>query len=102
MPALNLQKATLDEVGVLDTAVQDGSYLRLQNVSLGYTVPLMPKSKISKLSFFASMANVFTWTDYNGVDPEIASLRFTPGVLGVDIATPPVQRTVTLGASINF
>ena len=102
LPALNLQKATLNEVGVLDTAVQDGSYLRLQNVSLGYTVPLKPKSKISKLSFFASMANVFTWTDYNGVDPEIASLRFTPGVAGVDIATPPVQRTVTIGASINF
>ena len=102
LPALNLQKATLDEVGVLDTAVQDGSYLRLQNISLGYSVPLKPTSKISKLNFFAAMANVVTWTDYNGVDPEIASLRFTPGVLGVDIATPPVQRTITLGASINF
>ncbi|WP_397447576.1 SusC/RagA family TonB-linked outer membrane protein [Polaribacter sp. R77954] len=102
LPALNLQKATLDEVGVIDTAVQDGSYLRLQSISLGYTVPLSEKSKIASLKFFASAGNLFTWTNYNGFNPEISSLRFTPGVAGVDIASPPNQKTLTFGASINF
>ena len=102
LPALNLQKATLNEVGVLDVAVQDGSYLRLQNISLGYTIPLNSNSKISDFKIFTSMSNVFTWTNYNGVEPEISSLRFTPGVLGVDIASPPNQRTFTIGASVNF
>lgn len=102
LPAQNLQKATLNEVGVLDTAIQDGSYLRLQSISLGYTVPLNSESQFSDLKFFASAGNLFTWTNYNGVDPEISSLRFTPGVLGVDIASPPNQKTFTIGASINF
>ena len=102
LPALNLQKATLNEIGVLDNAIQDGSYLRLQSVSLGYTVPLNKESKLSELKFFASGGNLFTWTNYNGVNPEISSLRFTPGVLGVDIASPPNQKTFTIGASINF
>ena len=102
LPAINLQKSTLNEVGVLDVAVSDGSFLRLQNISLGYAIPINPKSKISGFKLFASMSNVFTWTNYNGVEPEISSLRFTPGVAGVDIATPPNQKTVTIGGSINF
>lgn len=102
LPALNLQKSTLNETAVLDVAVQDGSYLRLQNISLGYSVPLNKDAKITGFKVFASMGNVFTWTNYNGVDPEISSLRFTPGVSGVDIATPPNQRTFTVGGSINF
>ena len=102
LPALNLQNATLNEVGIVDTAVQDGSYLRLQSVSLGYTVPLSKISKITGLKFFASAGNLFTWTNYNGFNPEISSLRFTPGVSGVDIASPPNQKTFTFGASINF
>ncbi|QOD61963.1 hypothetical protein H9I45_05840 [Polaribacter haliotis] len=48
------------------------------------------------------MSNVFTWTNYNGVEPEISSLRFTAGVAGVDIGTPPNQRTISIGGSINF
>ena len=92
-PAVNLQSATLGEVGVLDVAVSDASYLRLQNVNLGYSIPLGPASRITAFKLFASMNNVFTWTNYNGVDPEISSLRFTPGVAGLDIGTPPNQKT---------
>ena len=101
-PAVNLEKAMLNEVGVLDVAVADGSYLRLQSLSIGYGIPLKNKTKISEFKVFASMSNVYTWTKYTGVDPEISSLRFTPGVAGVDIASPPAQRTITIGGAVTF
>jgi len=102
LPAVNLENATLNGVGVLDVAVSDGSYLRLQNINLGYSVPLKSTSVISQFKVFLSMNNVYTWTNYSGIEPEISSLRFTAGVVGVDIATPPNQRTFSLGGSINF
>ena len=101
LPDINLQKSTLNEVGVLDVAVSDGSYLRLQNISLGYTFPIN-RAGIKTVKLFGSMSNVFTITNYNGVEPEISSLRFTPGVAGVDIATPPNQSSVTLGGALTF
>ncbi|WP_152286836.1 SusC/RagA family TonB-linked outer membrane protein [Flavicella marina] len=101
LPDVNLQKATLDQAGVLDVAVSDGSYLRLQNLNVGYTFP-MNRSGITSIKVFGSMSNVFTITNYNGVEPEISSLRFTPGVAGVDIATPPNQRSVTIGGALTF
>jgi TonB-linked SusC/RagA family outer membrane protein len=101
-PAVNLEKSMLNEAGVLDVAVSDGSYLRLQNISLGYGVPIKKNSRISDFKVFVSMSNVYTWTKYTGVDPEISSLRFTPGVAGVDIASPPTQRTITIGGAVTF
>lgn len=101
LPDINLKKDALSNAGVLDVAVADGSYLRLQNISLGYDFTLR-NSGIKSVKVFGSMSNVFTITKYTGVNPEIASLRFTPGVAGVDIASPPIQSTVTIGASLTF
>ena len=101
LPDINLQKDDLSDAGVLDVAVADGSYLRLQNISLGYDFTLK-NSSIKSVKVFGSMSNVFTITKYTGYDPEISSLRFTPGVAGVDIATPPTQSTITIGGSLTF
>ncbi len=101
LPDINLEKNDLERFSALDVAVADGSYLRLQNVSVGYNFSL-DNSSIDKIKVFCSMSNVFTITNYTGVDPEISSLRFTPGVAGVDIGSPPIQSTLTIGGSITF
>ena len=85
-------------------AIEDASYLRLSNITLGYTLPagVSSKIKISMLRIYFTVFNAYTWTKYRGFDPEV-SVR--PG----DIATPnldnssyPQNRSYTLGVNINF
>ncbi len=48
------------------------------------------------------MSNVFTITNYTGVDPEISTMRFVAGIAGVDNASSPLQSSLTLGVSLTF
>jgi iron complex outermembrane receptor protein len=75
--------------------VEDGSYVRLKNLQLGYT--LRPKSTKSNTSLrlYLSIQNLFIITKYSGIDPEI------PGN-GIDCGQYPQPRTFMLGANINF
>lgn len=83
--------------------IEDGSYLRLQNLSLGYTIPqsLSQKANISKLRLYVSGQNLFTWTKYSGYNPEVSlsSDSLTPGV---DYGTYPLARTFMIGLNITF
>jgi TonB-linked SusC/RagA family outer membrane protein len=83
--------------------IEDGSFIRLNSVNLGYTVPkrISEKAKISNLRFYVSGSNLALWTKYKGPDPEI-NVSSSSTVLGYDLGTPPVPRTVQVGANITF
>ena len=84
-----------------DLYVQDGSYLRLKNITLGYTLPrsITNKINISRLRIYARAENLFTWTKYWGFDPEIGSGSTS---LGVDYGVYPQARTYTIGFNISL
>ncbi len=83
--------------------VEDGSYLRLKTVSLGYTLPvsLTQKWGISLFRIYASAQNIYTWTGYSGYDPEV-SIRRTALTPGFDYSAYPKAMTITLGTNITF
>ncbi|MEO2062651.1 MAG: TonB-dependent receptor [Christiangramia sp.] len=87
-----------------DWAVEDGSFLRLNTITLGYTLPdsLMSKAGISKLRFYVTGNNVFVLTDYSGLDPEVSTRRRTPLTPGVDYSPFPRSRQVVFGLNLNF
>ena len=84
-----------------DIYVQDGSYLRLKNISLGYTLPraLTQKVKINRFRVYVMAENLFTWTKYWGYDPEIGTSSTS---LGVDYGVYPQARTYTVGFNLSF
>lgn len=83
--------------------VEDGSFLRLKTVALGYTVPpkLLKRAKIKSLRVYVSAQNLFTWTNYSGMDPEvnIYNSAVTPGF---DWSSYPRATTVTFGANLSL
>jgi hypothetical protein len=87
-----------------DWAVEDGSFLRLNSLSLGYTLPesLISKLGISKFRFYATANNVFILTKYSGLDPEVSTRRNTPLTPGVDYSPFPRSRQVVFGLNFNF
>ena len=79
-----------------DRFIEDGSYLRLKNLQIGYTFPQKWTSRIgmSRLRIYLSGSNLFTITRYTGYDPEVGG--------GVDYGNYPQSRTFMLGLNINF
>ena len=86
---------------ISDLYVQDGSYLRLKNLQLGYTLPekLTRKVFVSSLRFFVGAENLLTLTSYRGFDPEISSGGTS---LGVDYGVYPQARTFLCGVNLKF
>ncbi|MBQ1884966.1 MAG: SusC/RagA family TonB-linked outer membrane protein, partial [Bacteroidales bacterium] len=84
-----------------DFFVKDGSYLRLRNIELGYTLPqqLTSKAFISKARVFVSCQNLFTATKYEGFDPEIGQ---STTAIGIDKGIYPQARTLTFGCNVSF
>ena len=84
-----------------DMYIQDGSYLRLKNITLGYTLPrhFTQKINISRLRVYVRAENLFTWTKYWGFDPEIGSGSTS---LGVDYGVYPQARTWTVGFNVSL
>lgn len=87
-----------------DWAVEDGSFLRLNTLTLGYSLPsaLLEKVKIQSLRFYATGYNVFLWTNYSGFDPEVSTRRNTPLTPGVDYSAYPRSRQITVGLNLTF
>jgi TonB-linked SusC/RagA family outer membrane protein len=82
--------------------VEDGSFLRLQNLTLGYTLPvaMLDKLKMSKLRVYASANNLFTISKYSGLDPAVGGAADTN--FGIDVGNYPVTRSYTLGVNLGF
>lgn len=89
---------------VSDRFVEDGSYLRLQNLVFGYTMPKarLEKINIGSLRIYLSGQNLFTVSKYSGYDPEIGSYNQNPIINGVDNGRFPVARSYTIGVNVNF
>lgn len=87
-----------------DWAVEDGSFLRLNTLTLGYTLPspLMERFGIQGLRFYATGYNVFILTNYSGFDPEVSTRRKTPLSPGVDYSAYPRSRQIVFGLNLNF
>ncbi|MFI1744263.1 SusC/RagA family TonB-linked outer membrane protein [Thalassobellus sediminis] len=87
-----------------DWAVEDGSFLRLNTLTLGYTVPdrFLSPLGVSNLRFYATANNVFIITDYSGLDPEVSTRRRTPLTPGVDYSPFPRSRQFVFGLNLNF
>ena len=84
--------------------VQDGSYLRVKAVTLSYTIPrnwVSSNLKMENLMVYMSAQNLFTFTKYNGYDPEVST--YFGGVnLGHDFYTPPQAKIITFGVNATF
>lgn len=87
-----------------DWAVEDGSFLRLNTLTLGYTLPesLMNKVHIKNLRFYVTAYNVFCLTGYSGFDPEVSTALQTNLTPGVDYSAYPKSRQFVIGVNLNF
>jgi TonB-linked SusC/RagA family outer membrane protein len=85
-------------------AVENGSYLRFNNVTLGYTLPkkLLDKIKISSFRIYGTVNNLTTITKYSGYDPDVTARRSDPLTPGVDFAAYPRAKTWLLGVNVTF
>lgn len=83
--------------------IEDGSYLRLKTLSLGYSLPknVLDKLKLKKARIYVSGQNLFTWTSYSGYDPEV-SIRNSALTPGLDFSSYPRAKSVNLGVNVNF
>ena len=87
-----------------DWAVEDGSFLRLNTLTLGYTLPqsLLSKVYIKNLRFYVTAYNVFCLTGYSGFDPEVSTALQTNLTPGVDYSAYPKSRQFVIGVNLNF
>lgn len=87
-----------------DWAVEDGSFLRLSTLTLGYTLPqaISKKMKLQKLRVYASAYNLWLLTNYSGFDPEVSTRRRTNLTPGVDYSAYPRAKSFMFGLNVNF
>ena len=97
------QVATKWEFFSSSAAVFDGSFFKIKQIQLGYTLPqqITKKALISDLRFFVSLDDFFTFTKYPGADPETASLNSTSS-RGVDSGSYPTTKKVVFGVNLTF
>ena len=85
--------------------LEDGSYLKLNNLQFGYTLPAL-KLKGTSLRVYTQVSNVFTLTKYSGLNPQIGLQSYTSSNrnldIGVDRGIYPASRTIILGCNLNF
>ncbi len=103
MPRLSLGDPNQNN-RVSDRFIEDGSYLRIQNISFGYALPtsLMQRIKVQRLRFYGSIQNLYTFTKYTGFDPELGSYNQDALLMNVDNGHYPNPRMYTLGLNVEF
>lgn len=95
-----------DNDRISDRYVEDGSFLRIKNITLGYTFPkaLLNKAKIENLRVYVNIQNLYTFTKYTGYDPEVgASTQDSTGLTyGLDNGRYPSPAMYSFGLNITF
>ena len=100
----DIPRASINNSNAVSTRwIEDGSYIRLKNISLGYNLPasIAEQFKIRTLRVFVSAQNLLTITDYTGYDPEV-SYRDSNRNLGMDYGSYPNVKSYTVGLNIGF
>lgn len=87
-----------------DRYIESGSYMRVQNVTLGYKLPvkIISKVRISSLRAYVSVQNLITFSKYSGYDPEVGVYNNTIRLMNVDMGHYPNPRTFSIGANVAF
>ncbi len=87
-----------------DRFIEDGSYIRIQNVRFSYTLPkrLTQKFHVEHMKFYVNAQNLYTFTNYSGYDPEIGSFNQDPLLQNVDMGRYPSPRLYTFGVDVDF
>ena len=87
-----------------DRFIEDASYVRVKNISIGYNLPksLYSKYGISNIKVYSNAQNVLTFTKYKGYDPEVGSLNQDALLTGIDNGRYPSPMITTLGLNVNF
>ncbi|PCJ63751.1 MAG: hypothetical protein COA58_15530 [Bacteroidetes bacterium] len=109
-PTLNVLQTALEEEekGISSTPsesfsdyyLEDGDFIKLDNLSIGYNIPLTKKSKVKNLRFYVNGTNLWMWTKYSGLDPE---LNFSGSEFGRDqYDVYPRTRSLTAGVNVTF
>ncbi|MFS4467949.1 SusC/RagA family TonB-linked outer membrane protein [Maribacter sp. 2210JD10-5] len=113
-PSNTFSRALIDDGNIQNNRassyfVEDGSYLRLRNLNIGYSLPsgVVDKLGINSLRIYSSIQNLFTITNYSGVDPEIGQNTDINGnssvtTRGIDAGAYPISKTFTLGFNLKF
>lgn len=104
MPRLYTESYTNNNNRVSDAYIEDGSYLRLQNISLSYTLPkkLLLSTFLTNVKLYCNIQNLFTITKYDGYDPEVGSLWGDALKNGIDYNRYPSPRIYTFGLNVSF
>jgi TonB-linked SusC/RagA family outer membrane protein len=94
-----------DNAGISNRFIEDGSYLRIQNITLGYNFTGLLQRKvraISRLRAYVTVQNLYTFTNYSGYDPEVGPVNGNVFLNGIDLGRYPVPRTFTGGINVEF
>lgn len=104
LPAIQVSDANANYGRISDLLVEDASYIRLQNISVGYTLPreLLRKIYLENVRVYFSAQNVHTWTKYKGLDPEVGAMYGDALMTGLDYGRYPSPRIYTFGLNVSF
>ena len=100
-----IDQANANENGRMSSVfIEDGSYVRIKNLAIGYNLPknLLSKVKIETLRVYFNVQNLYTFTKYKGYDPEVGAYNQNVLLRGVDYARYPSQRIFTFGMNLKF
>jgi hypothetical protein len=92
-------------VGESSRYVNDGSYIRLKTITLGYSLPqsIIEKAHLTRARIYVSGLNVLTFTDYKMWDPEVNADTFESNInQGIDFYSAPQPKTITVGVNLGF
>lgn len=103
-----MARATVDDFNqngrVSDYFVEDGSFIRLKNIQIGYTLPqhITNNLRIKRARIYISGQNLLTFTGYSGLDPEIGSLGNEITTTGIDVGSYPLPKIILCGVNVTF
>ncbi len=107
-PGTNVPRATgqdpNDNDRISDRYIEDGSFIRIKNITFGYTFPksIIEKVRLSNARVYASIENLVTFTDYSGFDPEVGASTQSANVFGLDNGRYPSPQVFTFGLNVSF
>jgi TonB-linked SusC/RagA family outer membrane protein len=89
---------------ISDRYIEDGSYLRFKTIKLAYSLPknIVGKVGVQNMVVYVNIQNMWTITNYSGLDPEIGASQASDNVFGLDNGRYPLPRIYTMGVSLNF
>ena len=98
----SIEYSSLNLPSLMDRVLEDGSYLRLNSLTLNYDIDLKSNNFIESCNIYLQGRNLYTWTNYSGYDPEVTSFLYDGLILGHDWNNKPNSRTFLVGLNFNF